>query len=75
MRLSGANQGSLATGGHSDGSPDVVWFRPERQEHVPPLTPKTGDRPEPRSTMVVMALTFACTTMAILDLFLLASGS
>jgi hypothetical protein len=61
----------------TSGSSDVKWIRPDRQAYLPPPMSKTAirERSERANALIVIVLTFACTALAIFDLFLLASGS
>jgi hypothetical protein len=61
----------------ASGPSDVKWIRPDRPVYLPPPMPKTEirERSERANALIVLALTLACTALAIFDLFLLASGS
>jgi hypothetical protein len=61
----------------ASGSPDVRWIRPDRPAYLPPPMSKSaaGERAERANALIVVALTLACTALAIFDLFLLAAGS
>lgn len=56
---------------------DVKWIRPEGPTYLPPAMPKSqaAERSERANALIVIALTLACTGLAIFDLFLLASGT
>jgi hypothetical protein len=61
----------------TSGSLNVSWIRPDRPTHLPPPTPRSqaaGGR-ERSDALVVIVLTLACSTLAVFDLFLLASGA
>jgi hypothetical protein len=59
------------------GQPKVEWIRPHAPRYAPrQMLKSTGqERSERTNAMIVIVLTLACTAMAIVDLFLLASGS
>jgi hypothetical protein len=59
------------------GSSDVRWIRPDRLAYLPPPASKAPvqERSERANALIVIALTLACTVLAIFDLFLLALGS
>jgi hypothetical protein len=61
----------------TSGSPDVRWIRPDTPVHLPPPMSKAAlrERSERANALIVIALTFACTALAIFDLFLLALGA
>jgi hypothetical protein len=61
----------------TSGPTDVKWIRSDRPAYLPPPMPKTAirERSERANALIVIALTLACTILAIFDLFLLASGS
>jgi hypothetical protein len=57
----------------ASGPSDVKWIAPERPSYLPPMA--IQERSERANALIVIALTLACTILAIFDLFLLASGS
>lgn len=61
----------------ASGASDVKWIAPNRPVYLPPPRPgrEILERSERTNALVVLILTFACTALAIFDLFLLASGS
>jgi hypothetical protein len=61
----------------ASGPSDVKWIRPDRLAYLPPPMSKTAiqERSERANALIVIVLTFACTVLAIFDLFLLAAGS
>ena len=61
----------------ASGPSDVKWIRPDRPVYLPPPMSKTAiqERSERANALIVIVLTFACTVLAIFDLFLLAAGS
>jgi len=61
----------------ASGSGGVQWIRPEQPQYLPPPAPdgSAQQRSERTHALIVIALTLACTVLAILDLFLLASGA
>jgi hypothetical protein len=77
------NPSSISTvqgnrGGPSmSGLPSVTWVRPGGQTFAPPPMQRSQarERAERANAYIVIALTFACTALAIFDLFLLAAGS
>jgi len=56
---------------------DVKWIPPDSHAYLPPPMSKTAirERSERANALIVIALTLACTVLAIYDLFLLAAGS
>ncbi len=72
-----AGQSSRVGFAPASGSSDVRWIRPDGPAHLPPPTSKSAvrERSERTNALIVLVLTLACTTLAIFDLFLLASGS
>jgi hypothetical protein len=54
----------------------VHWLRPGLPPHLPPPLPESSaeESSERTNALIVLVLTFACTALAIFDLFLLASG-
>jgi hypothetical protein len=58
-----------------DNAPNVTWIGPNSQRYTPLPMPKARDRSEQTQALIVIFLTFACTVMAILDLFLLAANA
>jgi len=72
-----AGQSSRVGFAPASGSSEVTWIRPDRPTHLPPPMPKSaaGERTERANALIVIALTLACTALAVFDLFLLASGS
>jgi hypothetical protein len=61
----------------ASGSRDVQWIRPDTPTHLPPPMSKSAarERAERTNALIVIALTLACTALAVFDLFLLAAGS
>ncbi len=57
---------------HYDAS-SVRWIRDE-SVNAPLVLPTITDRSERTTALIVVALTLACTVLAIYDLFLLAAG-
>lgn len=61
-------------------APEVKWIPPETSAHRAPLalhaanSPR-GERSERVNAMTVAVLSLCCTLLAVLDLFLLASGA
>jgi hypothetical protein len=55
----------------------VHWIRPGQPQYVPPPMPTSAaqESSERANALIVIVLTFACTILAIFDLFLLASGT
>lgn len=55
----------------------VSWISPQSQSYLPPSLKKSEarERAERANALIVIALTFACTALAIFDLFLLATSS
>ncbi len=72
-----AGQSSRVGFAPASGVPDVKWIAPDRPSYLPPPMSKSAirERSERANAMIVIVLTFACTVLAIFDLFLLASGS
>jgi hypothetical protein len=60
----------------SDAS-NVQWIRPDRPAYLPPSTStaSVAGRSARATAMIVIALTLACTFLAVYDLFLLAAGA
>ncbi|HST56243.1 MAG TPA: hypothetical protein VLJ42_10190 [Solirubrobacteraceae bacterium] len=59
----------------SAGSHEVVWLAPRSSAYAPPpmpARPRSGDR---ATAWIVIALTFACTALALFDMYLLMSAS
>ncbi len=56
---------------------DVKWLRPDRPAHLPPpmSASQATERSERANALIVIALTLACSGLAIFDLFLLAAGA
>jgi hypothetical protein len=71
-----AGQSSHVGFAPASGPSDVKWIRPDRPTYMaPPMTKSQAtERSERANAMIVIALTFACTVLAIFDLFLLAAG-
>jgi hypothetical protein len=67
---------SHAGAGHSGGTPQVAWLRPDAQPHRSPA-PRRGvdDQAERTHVLIVSLLTLASSALALYDLFLLAAGS
>jgi hypothetical protein len=61
----------------ASGSRDVQWIRPDTPTYLPPPMSKSAarERTERANALIVIALTLACTALAVFDLFLLAVGS
>ena len=61
----------------ASGAPDVKWIAPDGRPTCRRRCRKSAirERSERANAMIVIVLTFACTVLAIFDLFLLASGS
>jgi hypothetical protein len=73
----GIGQSSRVGFAPASGPSDVKWIRPDRPAYLPPPMSKTAirERSERANALIVIGLTFACTALAIFDLFLLASSS
>lgn len=61
----------------ASGAPDVKWIHSGAPAYRPPATSTStaAERSERVNAMIVIALTLACTVLAIYDLFLLAAGA
>jgi hypothetical protein len=72
-----AGQSSRVGFAPASGSSEVRWIRPDRPTHLPPPMSKSAvrERTERANALIVIALTLACTALAVFDLFLLAVGS
>lgn len=57
-------------------APDVKWIHADRPAYTAPPMAKSDatERSERASATIVIALTLACTVLALYDLFLLAAG-
>ncbi len=59
----------------TSGSTEVKWIRPDAA-HLPyPMAKPTAQHSERARALIVIALTLACTLLAVYDLFLLAAGA
>ncbi len=74
LDLSAGSSGSM--GFTPGGSPDVRLIRPATPTYMPPpMPPAVGRHTDRMSALIVIALTLACTALALYDLVLLASGA
>jgi len=60
----------------TSGAPDVKWVRPDGPTYraTPISKSQATERSERANAMIAIALTLACTVLALYDLFLLAAG-